>query len=678
MVTADRGTRREIWYLVELIGVAAVAVAQPVLDVIQAAPEGLVTRRAGTTEIVVFALLWVFGPPLVAWAVEQPFRLLGTRVRDVVHAVFLGLGLGVFVVALVKSALGAEPRSWLWVVGPLVVVGAGLGLYRSEKARSVLRYLALAAPAFVLLFLFASPVADLVGGGRVDPVDIEVAEPAPVVLIVFDELGTVSLLDGEGGIDAESYPGFARLAADSTWYRNNTGVSPVTPSAVSAIMNGRLPEETFPAPVAANFNENLFTLLGGTYEVAAEENITQLCPPTVCDIGPAPATTAVVGDLLALAGSVFESVVVPSRGPTDFEFDFDDTVDNSVTPGIMADFATEDLDPNRPDLDVGHFVLPHQPWDYLASGRTYEAPDPIRWIDGWFDQPIADTDRGRHLVQLQYTDRLLGDVLTNLEEAGRYDESLIIVTADHGAAFQGGEPLRGLSQANHHEVMWVPLFVKRPGQDEGEVSDRPTETIDILPTIAEVVGVDLPWEVDGVSVLEDGPDRPARMIEWQYNTVPPGDDGFVSFDRAEGYERVLAATTPLAGAGDDLFALQRIGPYADLVGTEVAEQEIGPPADFEVISEMPSTLRIGEDDTVLPAWIQGLWAGAPEGWAVVALDGTIAGIGKVYQQGEFASFWTMVPEALLTPGDHELSVHHVTGPAAAPVLHPAPLVPPPG
>ncbi len=98
------------------------------------------------------------------------------------------------------------------------------------------------------------------------------AEPAPVVIIAFDEFPLMSLLDGEGRIDADAYPAFARLAGESTWFRNNTGVSPLTPSALPAILTGQLPDELFPAPVAAKFDENLFTLLGGTYDVDAVEN----------------------------------------------------------------------------------------------------------------------------------------------------------------------------------------------------------------------------------------------------------------------------------------------------------------------------------------------------------------------------------------------------------------------
>src|SRR5262245_25839976 len=100
MVNGEGPARRELTYLVELVGVTAVAVAQPVFNVIQQAPEELVNRRAGPSDLVVFAVGMVLVPPLVLWLLEQPFRLVGDRARDRFHVVLLGLGVGVFVVEI--------------------------------------------------------------------------------------------------------------------------------------------------------------------------------------------------------------------------------------------------------------------------------------------------------------------------------------------------------------------------------------------------------------------------------------------------------------------------------------------------------------------------------------------------------------------------------------------------
>ena len=47
----------------------------------------------------------------------------------------------------------------------------------------------------------------------------------------------------------------------------------------------------------------------------------------------------------------------------------------------------------------------------------------------------------------------------------------------------------------------MPLFVKLPHQSKGRVVQAPARTIDIFPTIADVLGVRIPWHVDGRSLL---------------------------------------------------------------------------------------------------------------------------------------------------------------------------------
>ena len=158
-------------------------------------------------------------------------------------------------------------------------------------------------------------------------------------------------------------------------------------------------------------------------------------------------------------------------------------------------------------LDFLHVLLPHQPWHYLPSGQDYEegaargAP-----FYSWANESVARTARLRHLLQLQASDRLLGRIIDRLRELGVYDSSLVVVTADHGVAFEEGEAVRGLSAGSYEGVAWTPLFIKAPGQSQGVVDDRPVQSIDVLPTIADHLDVDLPWKLDGRSAL--GPRRP--------------------------------------------------------------------------------------------------------------------------------------------------------------------------
>ena len=677
--TGSATVPREWMYLAELVGLTTVVVTQPVLDVVQDAPDAFITRGAGAVLIVAYALLVGLGPALVLWLVEQPFRLGGRRYRDGVHAGLLGAGVGVYALAAAKAALGGDARPRLLFLGGAVAVLVGVLAFRSRTVRSVFRYLALALPVFLALFLFASPVSDLVAGGGVEPADVAVRDPAPVVLIVLDELPLRSLLDGEGAIDAARFPAFADLAARSTWYRNTTTVAPTTQAAVPAVLTGQLPDPD-DAPVAINYDESLFTLLGGSYEVRSTEPLTRLCPPSVCGDVAGPSPPAVMRSLARASAEVFGDIASPrvDRG----EVDFGVAQDQSEVDIALGVSRSEALDQEGlgagATLDVTHVVLPHQPWVYLRSGATYAAPHPARGAEftGWYDQGAADEARQRHLLQLQYADRLLGDALDRLQAESWWDDALVVVTADHGISFTDEQSLRGVSEGNAAEVLWVPLFVKYPGQRAGVVDDRDAETLDIVPTVADVVGADLPWSVDGVSLLGEPQERPARTVDWSGNEIE-GVDGVATVDRDENFALVLGAEGPAAGApADDPDALLRLGPYGALVGTEVDPQQVDraatPP---EMTNRYTAAGAVPPGATELPAFVEGEWRGPTADWVAVAVDGTIAGVGPVIDDGRGGwAFWTMLAERLVGPGEHEMEVFRVTGPAAAPTLQPFRLV----
>ena len=99
-------------------------------------------------------------------------------------------------------------------------------------------------------------------------------------------------------------------------------------------------------------------------------------------------------------------------------------------------------------------------------------------------------------------DRLLGRTIERLKGQGIYDDTLIVVTADHGFAWKVGvETRRSVSRSNVNELGSVPLFVKPPGQTHGRVSGELAQTLDVTPTIADVLNVPLGYRADGRSVF---------------------------------------------------------------------------------------------------------------------------------------------------------------------------------
>lgn len=77
------------------------------------------------------------------------------------------------------------------------------------------------------------------------------AQP-PVVMLVFDEFPTISLLDAHERIDAERYPNFAAFARTGTWFPYATASVDETGRATEALLTGSTPERKRPRTVVAN------------------------------------------------------------------------------------------------------------------------------------------------------------------------------------------------------------------------------------------------------------------------------------------------------------------------------------------------------------------------------------------------------------------------------------------
>ena len=150
--------------------------------------------------------------------------------------------IGLFVLQALKTADVADGVL-------LAVLAASPGCWpfsptAGRAVRQALAYLAVGALLFLGVFLFATPVGDLLGDDEVGAVELDqTGEARSVVMIVWDEWSQNSIVNAEGEIDAELYPNLAALAGDGGWYRNATTVATATTAAVPAILSGRYPTD---------------------------------------------------------------------------------------------------------------------------------------------------------------------------------------------------------------------------------------------------------------------------------------------------------------------------------------------------------------------------------------------------------------------------------------------------
>jgi arylsulfatase A-like enzyme len=94
--------------------------------------------------------------------------------------------------------------------------------------------------------------------------------------------------------------------------------------------------------------------------------------------------------------------------------------------------------------------------------------------------------------EIRFTDAGIGRLLDALEELGLDDDTLVVVTADHGEEFFGRGWL-GHTRTLYEEVIRVPLIIRVPGNNErGRAVAAPVSLVSLAPTILDYLGVDAP------------------------------------------------------------------------------------------------------------------------------------------------------------------------------------------
>jgi arylsulfatase A-like enzyme len=140
---------------------------------------------------------------------------------------------------------------------------------------------------------------------------------------------------------------------------------------------------------------------------------------------------------------------------------------------------------------------PHDPYFvHPYDGRAYarlENPNP--------DPSLAEEYRKAYEGEVRYLDREIGKLLAFLKEQGLYEETLLLLTSDHGEEFyEHGGWWHGTSL--FEEQIWVPLIMKFPrGEGRGLSLDGLAGLIDIAPTLLEAAGLPPGPKMQGRSLL---------------------------------------------------------------------------------------------------------------------------------------------------------------------------------
>lgn len=172
------------------------------------------------------------------------------------------------------------------------------------------------------------------------------------------------------------------------------------------------------------------------------------------------------------------------------------------TPELLAKYgAVNHEDPStlpptnekQPALPVNY--LPAHPFEIGHPNLRDEVAASGVWTNR--DTATIRNENGRELACVENIDIQIGKVLKRLEDMGELENTYVIYTSDHGIAI-GRHGLQG--KQNLYQHTWrVPLIVKGPGIKAGQRAEGNIYLLDVLPTVCDLAGIDIPKTVQGVS-----------------------------------------------------------------------------------------------------------------------------------------------------------------------------------
>jgi len=256
-----------------------------------------------------------------------------------------------------------------------------------------------------------------------------------------------------------------------------------------------------------------------------------------------------------------------TRGPA---FEAAEVPDNAYPDGLVADKAINDLhrlkQMDQPFFLAVGFIKPHLPfnapkkyWDLyerneieLANNHflPINAPDESMYTwgemraywgipkEGNVDEELARTLRHGYYASTSYIDAQVGKILDTLNRLGMADNTIVVLWGDHG--WQLGEHTYWCKHTNFEVAVNVPLMISDPRKPSGQRVESLVEYVDIYPTLCELVGLELPGHLQGMSMaplLED------PQAEWK-------DAVFCRFGKGESIRTERYSYTAFIDAGE--------------------------------------------------------------------------------------------------------------------------------
>lgn len=199
-------------------------------------------------------------------------------------------------------------------------------------------------------------------------------------------------------------------------------------------------------------------------------------------------------------------------------------------------------DNGQPHFVWMHVLPPHDPYlaplpyrgRFLSSSKLNRLSDFIGFDNKFLPPHVSVAElRARYDENIAYADDVVGNFLDWLDQTGRLDRSVVIITADHGESFEH-HWFQHTGPYLYNGLIRIPLLVHLPAQRQGSRITQPADQIDLLPTIMNLVGASVPSWSEGTSLVPalEGkavPDRDLFSMNLERNSVfEPVTDGTVA------------------------------------------------------------------------------------------------------------------------------------------------------
>jgi hypothetical protein len=312
-----------------------------------------------------------------------------------------------------------------------------------------------------------------------------------VFVLVFDELSLLHVLKDQL-LDHGVVPNLVEFARAARWYRKAVTPYAMTDYAIPSFLTGRKGVGKFrEAFINQTTNDHLFSVAAATHDVYISGFFLPYCQTFRNYVRGCRSLITGFSSYDALFRSWWDRAVPGELRYLGFVRGLRDVLAGGFdTSKTLTEALQLGQDFSAPTFTYIHVGLPHEPFMFRSNGEIRFGAAELEFrLESMNQQQLYEVQI-LYLEQVAYTDRLLGIFLAQLKELNLYEQSLIIVTSDHGISFDQVHPWRRQEWIDVEEIGRVPLLVKMPEQHTSWIDDRRILNIDSYQIIVSALRQD--------------------------------------------------------------------------------------------------------------------------------------------------------------------------------------------